>query len=87
VSEIMVVKTHTTTAMPGLNGGEVSLSMSGGGGAMIRWGVGGGVSLACGAYVRSRRRVRRRKRERVREGAGAMWGRGWWLAEEGEAQH
>jgi len=80
----MVVKTHTTTAMPGLNGGEVSFSLSGGGGAMIRWGVGGGVSLVCAAFVRSRRRVRRRRKM---EGAGAMWGRGWWLAEEGEAQH
>jgi len=27
------------------------------------------------------------RRRRKMEGAGAMWGRGWWLAEEGEAQH
>ena len=42
----MVVKTHTSTAMPGLNGGG---------------GVGGGVSPLSASYVRNnRRRVRRR---------------------------
>jgi len=45
----MVVKTHTSTAMPGLNGGG---------------GVGGGVSPLSASYVRNnRRRVRRRVKE------------------------